>query len=140
MKDYYYKMSNWICIDKYEIFFELNQPDFMLITNLYFGLTYIKLLDQALIYSKENILNESEKDSKDLFDIAIYPCKQGQRGICLEFKAANSIEELDSMAERALLQIEEMNYLAEFHARGITDVWCYGIAFYGKYLKLVCKK
>ena len=74
------------------------------------------------------------------FDIAIYPCKQGQRGICLEFKASNSIEELDGMAEKALLQIEEMNYLAEFHARGITDVWCYGIAFYGKYLKLVCKK
>ena len=73
MKDYYYKMSNWICIDKYEIFFELNQPDFMLITNLYFGLTYIKLLDQALRYSKENILKESEKDSKDLFDVAIYP-------------------------------------------------------------------
>ena len=74
------------------------------------------------------------------FDIAIYPCKQGHRGICLEFKAANSIEELDRMAEKALLQIEEMNYFAEFHARGITDVWCYGIAFYGKYLKLVCKK
>ena len=73
MHDYYYDISNWICIDKYEIFFELNGPDFVLITNLYFGMTYIKLLDHALRHSKENILNASEKDSKALLEVATYP-------------------------------------------------------------------
>ena len=73
MEDYYYKISNWICIDKYEIFFELNHPDFIMITNLYFGMTYIKLLDQALRHSKENILKEYEKESEELFEAAVYP-------------------------------------------------------------------
>lgn len=73
MHDYYYDISNWICIDKYEIFFELKGPDFVLVTNLYFGLTYIKLLDHALRHSKENILNACEKNSKNLFEVATYP-------------------------------------------------------------------
>lgn len=73
MHDYYYEISNWICIDKYDIFFELNGPDFVLITNLYFGMTYIKLLDHALRHSKKNILKSCEKNSKDLFEAATYP-------------------------------------------------------------------
>lgn len=73
MKDYCYGISNWIVIDKYEIFFKLNYPDFKLITDLYFGLTHIKLLDQALRYSKENILKASEKNSKNLLEVAVYP-------------------------------------------------------------------
>lgn len=73
MHDYYYRISNWICIDKYEVFFEMNHPDFVLITSLYFAFTYIKLLDQALSHSKEKILREYENNSKDLFEVAVYP-------------------------------------------------------------------
>ena len=74
------------------------------------------------------------------FDIAIYPRQQGRSGICLEFKVASSVADLEEMAQKALSQIRQRDYLADFKARGIADVWCYGIAFYGKHLKLVRKK
>ncbi len=39
-------------------------------------------------------------------------------------------------ARQALAQIEEKDYLAEFRAQGVEAVWCYGVAFCGKKIKL----
>ena len=50
----------------------------------------------------------------------------------MEFKVAESEAELPAKAREALSQIENMDDLAEFRTQHITDVWQYGIAFYGK--------
>ena len=72
------------------------------------------------------------------FDLAIFPKNKGQAGVLMEFKVAKTEAELPKEAEVALQQIEDMDYLAEFREQGVANVWKYGIAFYGKKLKLVC--
>lgn len=66
------------------------------------------------------------------FDLGIFPKEQGIPGIIMEFKAADKEEDLRSMAQQALSQIEEKDYLAEFRAQEIHEVWRYGVAFCGK--------
>ena len=50
----------------------------------------------------------------------------------LEFKTAESEDHLTAKAQEALVQIAARDYDAEFHARGVTHVYHYGIAFCGK--------
>ncbi|HCB92193.1 MAG TPA: hypothetical protein DEP57_00020 [Selenomonas sp.] len=70
------------------------------------------------------------------FDLGIFPNEPGQAGVVMEFKVAGSEESMKKEADAALAQIEQMDYLAEFREQGITSVWKYGIAFYGKKLKI----
>ncbi len=72
------------------------------------------------------------------FDLGIFPNEQGQAGVIMEFKVADSEESLQETAEAALAQIGQMDYLAEFREQDVDNVWKYGIAFYGKKLRLVC--
>ena len=72
------------------------------------------------------------------FDLAVFPKHKGQAGVLMELKVAKTEGELQKEAETALAQIEEMDYLAEFRAQGIENVWKYGIAFCGKKLNVVC--
>ena len=72
------------------------------------------------------------------FDLGIFPSEPGQAGVIMEFKVADSEESLQETAEAALAQIGQMDYLAEFREQSIDNVWKYGIAFYGKKLRLVC--
>ena len=72
------------------------------------------------------------------FDLGIFPNEQGQAGVIMEFKVADSEESLQETAEAALAQIGQMDYLAEFREQAVDNVWKYGIAFYGKKLRLVC--
>ena len=51
---------------------------------------------------------------------------------------ADSEESLQETAEAALAQIGQMDYQAEFREQDVESVWKYGIAFYGKKLRLVC--
>lgn len=71
------------------------------------------------------------------FDLAVFPKHKRQAGVLMEFKVAKTEAELQNEAEAALQQIEDMDYLAEFREQGVENVWKYGIAFYGKKLKLV---
>ena len=66
------------------------------------------------------------------FDLAAFPRKPGQRGILIECKVAPSEEEMPAKAREALGQIIEKDYMAEFRARGVQEVWRYGVAFCGK--------
>ena len=54
------------------------------------------------------------------------------RAIRTIFKVADSENELKTKAAEALAQIESRQYITEFHKHGITNVWKYGIAFFGK--------
>ena len=66
------------------------------------------------------------------FDLAFFPLRPGTPGVILELKAAGSEEELEERAKEALQQIAEKEYCAELSRQGASDVWRYGIAFYGK--------
>lgn len=74
------------------------------------------------------------------YDIAAFPKKPADGGMVLEFKTAESEEELEARAKEALAQIVEKDYAAEFRARAVADVYTYGIAFYGKHVKVLCRK
>ena len=74
------------------------------------------------------------------YDIAAFPKGTAGNGMVLEFKTAESEENLEAKAEEALAQIVGKDYLAEFRARAIAEVYTYGIAFYGKHVKVLCRK
>ncbi|MBQ7497557.1 MAG: AAA family ATPase [Selenomonas sp.] len=74
------------------------------------------------------------------FDLGIFPKEVGIPGILMEFKVAEHEEELEDMAGQALAQTEEKDYLAEFRAQGVDEVWRYGVAFCGKKICLVAGK
>ena len=71
------------------------------------------------------------------FDLGIFPKEHGQSGIIMEFKVAENEDSMLEEAKTALAQIERLDYMAEFREQSIANVWKYGIAFYGKKLKLV---
>lgn len=68
------------------------------------------------------------------FDLAIFPRREGQPGVLMELKVAQSESEMEKEARAALGQIYEMDYMAEFRAQNVGTVWKYGIAFCGKKL------
>ncbi|GJM63673.1 AAA family ATPase [Persicobacter diffluens] len=68
-------------------------------------------------------------------DLIIYPKDQNNpKGWILEFKKKNlDIEEsLEELAQSALDQIHEQQYVAELNGHGKTEIMCMGIAFDGK--------
>lgn len=72
---------------------------------------------------------EGGKGRSDLF------IKHGSRrkpAYIIEFKVAESIEQLDKKAEEALNQIDDRNYVRELNDDGYAVVVKYGIAFFGK--------
>ena len=71
------------------------------------------------------------------FDLGIFPTTQEQTGVIMEFKVADSEVTLEKTAKDALSQIEKRDYLAEFREQGVTNVWKYGIAFYGKKVQVI---
>ena len=76
---------------------------------------------------------ESNKESGyGRFDIAFFPLKEGNPGVILEIKAAQSKAELEEKAKEALAQIADKKYGAELARQGAKAIWHYGIAFCGK--------
>ena len=69
--------------------------------------------------------------------MAIFPKHANQTGVIVEIKVAQLESDLPKEANAALRQIEDLDYLAEFRAQGVKNVWKYGIAFSGKKLCLL---
>lgn len=66
------------------------------------------------------------------YDVAILPKTEGQPGVVLELKIAESEGVLAMKAEEALVQIQQHDYTEELKARKAAPVRSFGIAFYGK--------
>ena len=66
------------------------------------------------------------------YDIAVFPKQAGKPGLVLEFKTAETEDELPTKAQEALQQIVARDYTATFRARDVQMVYHYGIAFCGK--------
>ena len=70
------------------------------------------------------------------YDIAVFPKQPGGTGLVLEFKTADSEDQLAAKAQEALQQIAQRDYAAAFRTRGVGQVYHYGIAFCGKQVRV----
>jgi hypothetical protein len=70
------------------------------------------------------------------YDIAVFPKQPGGTGLVLEFKTADSEDQLAAKAQEALQQIAQRDYAAAFRTRGVQQVYRYGIAFCGKQVRV----
>lgn len=65
-------------------------------------------------------------------DLFIRPVTRRKPAYVLEFKVARKFTDLEKMAEAALQQIEERQYVRELEDDGYQTVYCYGMSFFGK--------
>lgn len=86
----------------------------------------------ALFLGKDYTVESNRESGYGRFDLAIFPNDTSKAGVIMEFKAADTEEQLPGKANEALRQIEDKKYDAEFAKRRIQRVWKYGIAFHGK--------
>ena len=91
----------------------------------------------ALFLGRQYTVESNRESGYGRFDLALFPKDVKKSGVLMEFKAAEKESDLEEKAEDALKQIEEKQYDTEFKKRGISSVWKYGIAFFGKH---VCVK
>lgn len=68
------------------------------------------------------------------FDLALVPRDTANPGVVMEFKVAETPEDMETKAQEALAQIEEKAYTTELKESGVENIWCYGIAFCGKHV------
>lgn len=95
------------------------------------------LLGMTALLVPEYAVDSNRESGLGRFDLAIFPKDTKKAGVIMEFKVADSESELEAKAAEALTQIESRQYITEFQKRGITTVWKYGIAFYGKKVSII---
>ena len=84
-------------------------------------------------------INSNGEGGLGRYDISIEPLNKNLRGFILEFKVADSEENLIEKAEEAIKQIEDKKYYIFLQNRGIKDVLFVGMAFYKKLVKIKSK-
>ena len=91
----------------------------------------------ALFLTKEYDTESNRESGYGRFDLAVFPLQAGKAGVIMEFKVADSEQQLEAKAQEALQQIESKAYITEFQKRNVQHVWKYGISFCGKHVKIV---
>ena len=85
---------------------------------------------------------KSNRESGDgRYDISLIPRENRYPGIILELKWKNglSVDSLDTFADEALTQIDNIRYDSEMKQEGINDILKFGIAFSGKKVRVKTK-
>ena len=71
------------------------------------------------------------------FDLMLRPAVEGFPGFVIEVKATgDKADDLKALADAALRQIDEKDYLASLRADGVADVMKIGLAYFGKRVEL----
>lgn len=86
----------------------------------------------ALSKMEGYIVKSNREGGKGRSDLFVKPVTRKKAAFVIEFKVAKKFDDLDKMADAAIRQIEERNYVAELHDDGYKEVIKYGIAFFGK--------
>ena len=81
-------------------------------------------------------INSNGESGLGRYDIEIEPLNKNMRGFILEFKVADSEENLEKKAEEALEQIKDKKYYVSLQDRGIKEIIFVGMAFYKKFVKI----
>ena len=83
-------------------------------------------------------LSERESDYGRA-DLVLEPKNKINPAYIFEFKAVNNEDELENYAKTGFEQIKEKEYDVELRNRGIDKIFCVGLAFYRKKLKMKYK-
>ena len=73
-------------------------------------------------------------------DLALEPINKNNAGYIFEFKVAKTEEKLEIKVKEALNQIEHKKYPVMLTEKGVKEIVYMGMAFYGKKVKVECKK
>ncbi|MCD7855354.1 MAG: ATP-binding protein [Clostridiales bacterium] len=102
--------------------------------NFYHGLLLGILNSRPFYWNVES----NQESGKGFPDIRVVR-PEDKYGFIIEIKYADNEETLNKYAEKALKQIDDKNYEHSLSNMGITDIKCYGIAFYKKLCRVLLK-
>ncbi len=98
--------------------------------NFYHGL----VLGLCATLDNRYYISSNRESGEGRYDICLCPRDKGMPGFIIELKASrqSSEDELKELSEKALEQINDKKYETELTAKGVTDIFKYGVAFSGK--------
>ena len=97
------------------------------------------IMGMGLYLEGEYITKSNIESGLGRYDFVIEPKNKTKRAFIMEFKATDSIENLEEVSKEALRQIEDKKYDVSLKQNGIKDITYMGIAFCGKQIKISYK-
>ena len=96
------------------------------------------VLGLCALVSDRYIVTSNRESGEGRYDIQLMPCRAGAPGILFELKAEKhcSPDELKALADRALKQISEKQYVTDMKSRSVQTMIQYGVAFSGKNVEI----
>ena len=94
------------------------------------------MLGMTVWLARKYRMESNQESGYGKFDLAFFPQAARLPGILMEFKSAGKIGQMKKAAEAACRQVEERNYAERLRVEGVSQIWCYGIAFCGKRVEL----
>ena len=97
------------------------------------------IMGMGLYLEGEYITKSNIESGLGRYDFVIEPKNKTKRAFIMEFKATDSLENLEEVSKEALEQIENKKYDVSLKQNGIKDITYMGIAFCGKQIKISYK-
>ena len=97
------------------------------------------IMGMGLYLEGEYITKSNIESGLGRYDFVIEPKNKTKRAFIMEFKATDSIENLEEVSKEALEQIENKKYDVSLKQNGVKDITYMGIAFCGKEIKIEYK-
>ena len=97
------------------------------------------IMGMGLYLEGEYITKSNIESGLGRYDFVIEPKNKTKRAFIMEFKATDSVENLEEVSKEALEQIENKKYDVSLKQNGIKDITYVGIAFCGKQIKIEYK-
>ena len=97
------------------------------------------IMGMGLYLEGEYITKSNIESGLGRYDFVIEPKNKTKRAFIMEFKATDSIENLEEVSKEALRQIEDKKYDVSLKQNGVKDITYMGIAFCGKQIKIEYK-
>ena len=84
-------------------------------------------------------MTSNRESGEGRFDIQLMPKNSSRPGVLIELKSKKDLskEHLETLAQKALNQINEKRYDTEMITHGIAPIFKYGVAFSGKHVSFV---
>ena len=97
------------------------------------------IMGMGLYLEGEYITKSNIESGLGRYDFVIEPKNKTKRAFIMEFKATDSVENLEEVSKEALRQIEDKKYDISLKQNGVKDITYLGIAFCGKQIKISYK-
>ena len=94
------------------------------------------ILGMTLYLDRDYYVTSNRKSGLGRYDVIIEPKNKNNRGYILEFKVSKIEKDLEKVSKEAIEQIIDKKYDTQLKERGIKDITLFGIAFFGKILKV----